>query len=39
MKHDNKPGQLIVPNHNSKEVKKGLLPALLKQAEIKTAKR
>jgi len=39
LKHADKPGQLTVPNHNSKEVKKGLLTALLKQAEIKTAKR
>ena len=39
MKHDVKTNQLTVPNHNSKEVKKGLLAALLKQAEIKTAKR
>lgn len=39
LKHPLKPGQLTVPNHNSKEVKKGLLTALLKQAEIKTGKR
>ena len=39
MKHTDKPGQLTVPNHNTKEVKKGLLTDLLKQAEIKTAKR
>ena len=39
MKHCVKTSQLTVPNHNSKEVKKGLLTALLKQAEIKTAKR
>jgi predicted RNA binding protein YcfA (HicA-like mRNA interferase family) len=39
MKHAVKSGQLTVPNHNSKEVKKGLLSALLKQAEIKTDKR
>jgi mRNA interferase HicA len=39
MKHAHKAGQLTVPNHNSKEVKKGLLIALLKQAEIKTTKR
>ncbi|MDO9256167.1 MAG: type II toxin-antitoxin system HicA family toxin [Bacteroidales bacterium] len=39
MKHADKPEQLTVPNHNSKEVKKGLLTALLKQAEIKTGKR
>jgi len=39
MKHTDKPCQLTVPNHNSKEVKKGLLIALLKQAEIKIGKR
>ncbi|TLV00217.1 type II toxin-antitoxin system HicA family toxin [Dyadobacter luticola] len=39
MKHRTKPTQLIVPFHGSKEVKKGLLTAILKQAEIKTDKR
>ena len=39
MKHPTKPEQLIVPNHSSKEVKKGLLTAILKQANIKTNKR
>lgn len=36
MEHLTKPNQLIVPFHGSKEVKKGLLNALLKQADIKT---
>lgn len=31
--------QLTVPFHSSKEVKKGLLTAMLKQAKIKTSKR
>lgn len=39
MQHPLKPGQLIVPNHSAKEVKKGLLTAILKQADIKTNKR
>lgn len=39
MKHHTKQQQLTVPNHGSKEVKKGLCSALLKQAEIKTNKR
>jgi len=39
MQHPEKDGQLIVPFHASKEVKKGLLNAILKQAEIKTNKR
>lgn len=39
MKHPNKREQLTVPNHSSKEVKKGLLTALLKQAQIETDKR
>lgn len=37
--HPNKKEKLIVPNHSSKEVKKGLLKAILKQAGIKTDKR
>lgn len=39
MKHPIKPEQLTVPNHGGKEVKKGLLVAILKQANIKTPKR
>lgn len=39
MQHPVKNAQLIVPFHGSKEVKKGLLSALLKQAEINTNKR
>ncbi|MGC3944822.1 MAG: type II toxin-antitoxin system HicA family toxin [Chryseolinea sp.] len=39
MRHPDKDGQLTVPNHGSKEVKKGLLNAILKQAGIKTTKR
>lgn len=39
MKHPTKTRQLTVPNHGSKEVKKGLCGAILKQAEIKTTKR
>jgi mRNA interferase HicA len=39
MQHPTKPEQLTVPNHSGKEVKKGLLTAILKQAQIKTAKR
>ena len=34
-----KPGQLTVPDHAGKEVKKGLLNVILKQANIKTTKR
>jgi predicted RNA binding protein YcfA (HicA-like mRNA interferase family) len=39
MQHPTKPEQLTVPNHSGKEVKKGLLTAILKQANIKTTKR
>ena len=39
MQHPTKPEQLTVPNHSGKEVKKGLLTAILKQANIKTNKR
>jgi len=39
LQHSKKEGQLIVPLHSSKEVKKGLLKAILKQADIKTNKR
>jgi predicted RNA binding protein YcfA (HicA-like mRNA interferase family) len=39
MQHPTKPGQITVPYHAGKEVKKGLLKAILKQAGIKTNKR
>jgi predicted RNA binding protein YcfA (HicA-like mRNA interferase family) len=39
MKHPHKTKQLTVPFHAGKEVKKGLLRVLLKQAGIKTPKR
>lgn len=39
MKHPHKPETLIVPFHASKEVKKGLLKAIFKQANIKSDKR
>lgn len=39
MRHPTKTGQIPVPYHGSKEVKKGLLSAILKQADIKTNKR
>jgi predicted RNA binding protein YcfA (HicA-like mRNA interferase family) len=39
MKHPTKPEQLTVPKHSGKEVKKGLLASILKQANIKTTKR
>jgi predicted RNA binding protein YcfA (HicA-like mRNA interferase family) len=39
MKHPEKKGTLSVPFHSSKEVKKGLLKKILKQANIKTDKR
>jgi predicted RNA binding protein YcfA (HicA-like mRNA interferase family) len=39
MQHPSKGEQLTVPNHSAQEVKKGLLTAILKQAEIKTTKR
>jgi len=39
LKHPTKPEQLTVPNHSGKEVKKGLLTSILKQATIKTNKR
>lgn len=35
MQHSKKPGQLTVPFHIGKEVKKGLLRSILKQAGIK----
>ncbi|NBV14942.1 MAG: type II toxin-antitoxin system HicA family toxin [Sphingobacteriia bacterium] len=39
LSHPEKPEQLTVPYHSGKEVKKGLLVAILKQANIKTKKR
>ena len=39
MKHAIKPEQLTVPYHAGKEVKKGLLRGILKQANIKSEKR
>ena len=39
MQHPTKIEQITVPYHAGKEVKKGLLTALLKQAGIKTNKR
>ena len=38
MRHPEKEGTIPVPFHGSKEVKKGLLKAILKEAEIKTDK-
>lgn len=38
MTHPSKSKQLTVPYHSGKEVKKGLLVAILKQAGIKTKK-
>lgn len=39
MQHPTKPEKLTVPYHAGKEVKKGLLTAILKQTNIKTTKR
>ncbi len=39
MKHPVKDGQLVVPYHGSKEVSKGIVTAILKEAKIKTGKR
>lgn len=39
MKHPLKDGQLVVPYHGSKEVSKGIVNAILKEAKIKTGKR
>jgi predicted RNA binding protein YcfA (HicA-like mRNA interferase family) len=39
MKHPEKLKQITVPFHAGKEVKKGLLKAILKQSDIKTSKR
>ena len=39
MQHPEKKTQISVPFHAGKEVKKGLLSSILKQAKIKTEKR
>jgi predicted RNA binding protein YcfA (HicA-like mRNA interferase family) len=39
MKHPSKDGSLSIPFHGSAEVKKGLLQAILKKANLKTPKR
>jgi len=39
MQHPTNSKRLTVPFHSGKEVKKGLLKAILKQAEINTNKR
>jgi len=39
MKHPTKPNRLTVPFHASKEVKKGTLNSILKDAEIKISKK
>ena len=39
MQHPTNPNRLTVPFHAGKEVKTGLLKAILKQADIKTSKR
>ncbi len=39
MKHDESTTQITVPSHGAKEVKKGLLQAILKQTNIQTNKR
>lgn len=39
MKHPVKDGQLVIPYHGSKEVSKGIVNAILKEANIKTGKR
>lgn len=38
-RHPTEPGQLVIPVHAAKEVKKGLLSKILKAAQIKTPKR
>ena len=38
LRHPEKSGQLTIPNHASREVKRGLLKAILKQADIKINK-
>jgi len=35
MRHPIKPNQVVVPSHGSKEIKKGTLSHILKDAEIK----
>lgn len=35
MKHPHKTGRLIVPYHGTREVKRGILKSILKQAQIK----
>jgi len=39
MRHESKAGQLSVPSHGSKEIKKGTLNAILKEAQIKPGKK
>jgi mRNA interferase HicA len=39
MRHPSKRNQISVPNHPGEEVKKGILKAILKDAEIETRKR
>jgi predicted RNA binding protein YcfA (HicA-like mRNA interferase family) len=39
MKHQNKTGQLSIPYHAGKEVKKGMLKSILKHAGINMRKR
>lgn len=39
IRHSHKEGQLSLPQHGSKEVKKGLLNAILKVAKINITKR
>ena len=39
MRHPKKKKQLIVPLHSGKDLKKGTLNSILKDAEIKTKKR
>jgi predicted RNA binding protein YcfA (HicA-like mRNA interferase family) len=39
MEHPEKKGKIIIPFHAGKEVKKGLLKAIMKQTGIKTDKR
>jgi mRNA interferase HicA len=39
LQHPEKKTQISVPFHSGKEVKKGLLTGILKQAKIKTNKR
>jgi len=39
MTHPLKDNQLTIPNHGAKEVKKGLLSVIVKDADLKTNKR